>query len=157
MYLTKGGKGIRYMSNHYFTDEQVLTLRQNSNVQTVTRKTITFTPEFKQTAAAKLLSGSLINDILNESGLDPEMIGSGRVYSFRKRVIEEAERHNGFADLRREKHPATISTHRDTVAERLNYLEHELAYTRQEVEFLKKIQQADLEARKAWESKHRLK
>ena len=145
------------MSNHYFTEEQVLVLRQSSHVQTVTRKTITFTPEFKQTVAAQLASGGLINDILKENGIDPEILGFGRVYSFRKRVIEEAERRERFADLRRDKHPASFSTHRDTMVERLNYLEHELAYTKQEVEFLKKIQQADLEARKAWESKHRRK
>ena len=145
------------MSNHYFTEEQMLELRQNSNVQTVTRKTITFTPEFKQTVAAELSAGNLINDIFRKNGIEPEILGFGRIYSFRRRVIEEAERHNGFSDLRREKHSTVIATHTDTVAERLDYLEHELAYTRQEVEFLKKIQQADLEARKEWESKHRRK
>ena len=145
------------MSTHRFTEEQLLELRQNPNVQTVTQKSITFTPKFKEIAAAKLAGGSLINDVFKEYGLDPEVLGFSRVYSFRKRVIEEAERKERFADLRVEKHPAKISDHRETVAERLNYLEHELAYTKQEVEFLKKIQQADLEARKAWESKHRQK
>ena len=36
-------------------------------------------------------------------------------------------------------------------------LENELAYTRQEVEFLKKLQAANMEAQKQWESKHRQK
>ncbi|MGI6745407.1 MAG: HTH domain-containing protein [Acutalibacteraceae bacterium] len=40
---------------------------------------------------------------------------------------------------------------------RVRQLEHELAYAKQEVEFLKKIQQADMEARKQWESKKRRK
>ena len=37
----------------------------------------------------------------------------------------------------------------------IKQLEHELAYTRQEVEFLKKLRMADMEAQKEWESKHR--
>lgn len=41
--------------------------------------------------------------------------------------------------------------------ERIEQLEHELAYTRQEVEFLKKIQNAGMEEQKVWESKHRRK
>ena len=48
-------------------------------------------------------------------------------------------------------------TKEQTLAARVKDLEHELAYTRQEVEFLKKIHLADLEARKSWESKHRRK
>jgi hypothetical protein len=44
-----------------------------------------------------------------------------------------------------------------TAEKRIRQLEAELAYTRQEVEFLKKVQVADMEARKAWESKHRQK
>lgn len=35
-----------------------------------------------------------------------------------------------------------------TVEQRINRLENELAYTRQEVEFLKKLRAADMEARR---------
>ena len=48
-------------------------------------------------------------------------------------------------------------TREQTLAARVEQLEHELAYTRQEVEFLKKIRMADLEAQRQWESKHRQK
>ena len=41
--------------------------------------------------------------------------------------------------------------------ERIKQLEHELAYARQELEFLKKVQMVDMEARREWESKHRPK
>ena len=43
------------------------------------------------------------------------------------------------------------------MTERIEQLEHELAYTRQEVEFLKKLQAANMEAQKKWESRHRQK
>ena len=39
--------------------------------------------------------------------------------------------------------------------ERVRWLIHELEYAKQEVEFLKKLQMANTEARKEWESKHR--
>ena len=41
--------------------------------------------------------------------------------------------------------------------EKICRLEHELAYVKQEVEFLKKLQMANMEAKKSWESKHRQK
>ena len=44
-----------------------------------------------------------------------------------------------------------------TLTQRVEELEHELAYAQQEVEFLKKIHTADLEARKQWEYKQRRK
>ena len=52
---------------------------------------------------------------------------------------------------------AAKETKEQTLTARIKQLEHELAYTRQEVEFLKKIHTADLEARKLWESKQRQK
>ena len=50
-----------------------------------------------------------------------------------------------------------FKTSRGPVREALRQLEHELTYTRQEVEFLKKTQMADMETRRQWESKHRSK
>ena len=41
--------------------------------------------------------------------------------------------------------------------QKIRQLEHELAYVKQEVEFLKKLQLANMEAQKSWESKHRQK
>ena len=42
-----------------------------------------------------------------------------------------------------------------SLEERVRWLTHELEYAKQEVEFLKKLQMANTEARKEWESKHR--
>ena len=50
-----------------------------------------------------------------------------------------------------------LGIHQETVEQRIRQLENELAYTRQEVEFLKKLQAANMEAQKQWESKHRQK
>ena len=39
----------------------------------------------------------------------------------------------------------------------VNHMENKISYLEQEVEFLKKTRQADLEAQRLWESKHRRK
>ena len=75
--------------------------------------------------------------------------------------LVEYTNHTGgsyWSDLRRKNGTKPSEGSRgQTLTERIAQLEHELAYTRQEVEFLKKIHTADLEARKEWESKQRRK
>ena len=96
--------------------------------------------------------------IFEEHGIDPEILGDRRIWGFAYKLRANADREEGYADLRKNnsRKPAKESREQ-TLAVRVEQLEHELAYTRQEVEFLKKIHTADLEARKLWESKHRQK
>ena len=96
--------------------------------------------------------------ILEEHGIDPQMLGDARIWGIADRIREQAEREEGFADTRKQnKRKAARQTSEQTLAARVEQLEHELAYTRQEVEFIKKIHTADLEARMQWESKRRPK
>ena len=80
-----------------------------------------------------------------------------RIEGLRYNIKKQAEREDGFIDKRQYNAFHPVNKADDTVESRVKYLEHELAYTRQEVEFLKKLQMADMEARKQWESKHRPK
>ena len=75
----------------------------------------------------------------------------GFFYHLKKKHAE------GFLDGRRSNYHHPPKTGKETAEDRIKQLENELAYTRQEVEFLKKIQLANLEAQKEWESKHRQK
>ena len=70
---------------------------------------------------------------------------------------KKAKQENGFSDGRRENYRRPTKTGEETVEQRLKQLENVLAYTRQEVEFLKKLQAANMEAQRQWESKHRQK
>ena len=99
-----------------------------------------------------------MRSIFEEHGIDPEILGDKRIWSFAHKLRANADRNQGFADLRmnNSRKPAK-ETREQTLAARVEQLEHELAYTRQEVEFLKKIHTADLEARKSWESRLRQK
>ena len=96
--------------------------------------------------------------ILEESGINPEILGERRIWAMAYRMRQEAEREEGFEDQRRKnKRKPRKQKEEQTLAERIEQLEHELAYTKQEVEFLKKIRAAELEAQKTWESKKRRK
>jgi transposase-like protein len=138
--------------------EEIAELRSSPYVASIIGNRINFTPEFKRMAYDQITSGKTMREVFEEHGIDPEILGDSRVWGFAEKLRAKAEREEGFADLRGQnmRKPAK-ETKEQTLANRVEQLEHELAYTRQEVEFLKKIHTADLEARKLWESKQHRK
>ena len=71
--------------------------------------------------------------------------------------VQFAEREEGFRSQRGKNVQIPQEAEEEGLRKRLKRLENELAYTRQEVEFLKKVQEADTEARRQWESKRKPK
>ena len=82
--------------------------------------------------------------------------GTARNYrnGYTKKTVKQK---SGFSDRRSQNYRRPPKTGEETMEQRIRQLENELAYTRQEVEFLKKLQAANMEAQKQWESKHRQK
>jgi len=146
------------MAKKELNPEEVAELRRSPHVVKILGGRISFTPEFKRMAYQQMMGGKPMRTIFTESGIDPDILGDARVWGFTEKLRAKADREEGFADLRGNnmRKPAK-KTREQTLAARVEQLEHELAYTRQEVEFLKKIHTADLEARKLWESKQRHK
>jgi len=142
---------------HYFTQEQVEHLRANHYVQSVSKSTIRFNEDFKRYFYQQRTSGKNAYQIFSDCGIDPEMLGESRIDGFCYTLNKYAKRATGFMDNRQNNYHHPPNTGSETHESRIKYLEYELAYTRQEVEFLKKLQMADTEARKQWESKHRPK
>ena len=140
-----------------FTKEQMDTLRINRYVKSISTSTIRFTEEFKKLYYQKHKSGMSGRSIFLECGIDPEILGDSRIEGFRYTLNKYAKRDEGFQDNRQNNHHHGHKSEDETVEARIKRLEHELAYTRQEVEFLKKMQMADMEARRQWESKHQPK
>ncbi len=139
-----------------FTKEQIQQLSANKNVRQVSEATISFHEGFTRKYYSERIGGKRPKDIFRENGLDPEILGMSRIKSYDVHTRRKAEREAGFSDERKlnQRRPKSAP---ETDADRITQLEHELAYTRQEVEFLKKIASANMEARIAWESKHRQK
>lgn len=144
------------MSKKIFSEEEVAQLRMNPHVESVTKRSVTFTPAFKQKVYDELMGGTGIRDILLRHGIDPNVLGEVRLKGISEKIQKQAERPEGFQNL---KHTGQkpVTSREKSLEKQIRELQHQLAYTQQEVEFLKKIQMADLEARKQWESKHRPK
>lgn len=140
-----------------FTKEQMDRLRVNHYVRSISASTIRFTEEFKRYFYQQHKSGMSAREIFLACGIDPDILGESRISGFRYVVNKHAKRDEGFADNRGSNHRHPPKSGDQTVESRIRQLEHELAYTRQEVEFLKKLQMADMEARRQWESRHRPK
>ena len=109
---------------------------------------------FKKYFYQKHHSGMTARQIFTECGIDPDVLGASRIDGFCYTLNKQAKRDFGFADNRSQNYRQVSKDGEPTVEARIKQLEHELAYTRQEVEFLKKLQMADMEARRQWESRH---
>lgn len=142
---------------HSFNEEQVEQLRLNKYVRSVSSTNINFTEEFKQHFHQEQKAGKTARRIFEECGFDPSVLGQRRIAITRYRINKRAKKGDGFANKRPIKQHKSSDTANESLESRLKSLENKLAYTSQEVEFLKKIQMANMEAQKKWESKHRQK
>ncbi|MBQ7417039.1 MAG: hypothetical protein IJV18_02905 [Acidaminococcaceae bacterium] len=139
-----------------FTKAEVECLRSNRHVEYVSPCNVRFTEAFKQHFLQQQRLGITAAEIFLSCGIHPDILGQRRVESFRDAVKRHARKHGEFCDHRKVKRRPVTDEEEDAKA-RIKQLEHELAYTRQELEFLKKVQMADTEARREWEAKHRPK
>ena len=138
--------------------EEIAELEQNPGVEKATANTVSFTAEFKRIAYEQLADGRTLREILSEIGVRPEILGDARLWGLASRLRQNTDREEGYADLRKKNCRRTArETPERTEKEELKALRHKVAYMEQEIEFLKKVQAADTEARKSWESRQRRK
>lgn len=146
------------MARKPLAPEEKALLRDSPYVETILKDNIIFTSEFKKKLYEELVNGKSIRTTLSEHNIDPRILGDRRIWDLASRLRANADREEGFNDLRSNNYrkPAKESPEQKLTAQ-VQQLQHELAYTRQEVEFLKKLYEADSEVRKSWESKRRRK
>ena len=140
-----------------FSRQDIEVLGTNPNVKSITASSIRFTEEFLQKLFEAKKAGIPLAQALRNGGIDPEILGESRIAGLSHSLNVRARKGTDFSDGRSTNYRRPPKTGEETVEQRVRQLEHELAYTRQEVEFLKKIQQANMEAQKEWESRHRQK
>ena len=140
-----------------FTRDQIEYLQKNPYVKSVSKSTVRFTEEFKRMFYDEHTRGKTARQIFQDIGIDPVILGESRIDGICYTINKQAKRDSGFIDERVNNYRKPAKEEELTAEKRIRQLEHELAYTRQEVEFLKKIASANMEARIAWESKHRQK
>ena len=139
------------------SEAQLRQLRANVNVEKATEYYVVFTEAFKQLAYEQKQTGKHLREIFRENGIDPELLGAKRIENFNQMLNQRGRDGRGFQDRRKDNRRPTDEERKESLEEQVRRLQHELAYTRQEVEFLKKLPMANTEARKEWESKHRPK
>lgn len=142
----------------HFNPEDIEYLRLNRNVQYVSNASIRFTEEFKWRFYRQWKQqGKTARQLFRENGIDPDVLGDKRIEGFCYTLNKQAKSEQELTDGHKEIYHRPKRTGEESVETRLKQLEHELAYTRQEVEFLKKLQTANMEAKEQWESKHQPK
>ena len=145
------------MARKIITKEEIEELKRSPYIESASSQQVKFTVDFKRMAYQELTSGKTLRVVLIESGIRPEILGDTRIWTIADRLRKQSEREEGFEDKRELNSRKPRKKEDQTMAERIEQLEHELAYTKQEVEFLKKLQTANMEAQKKWESRHRQK
>jgi len=124
------------MASKKLTEEEMNHLRASSYVLEVSPRFVHFSAEFKKKFWEAILAGKKPRDIVIHLGIDPDILGEIRLNGLKGMIRNEVKAGKGFRDL------DTYNKYLDgyiTPEGKIKYLEQQLAYKEQEIEFLKKI------------------
>jgi len=136
-----------------FTPEELVKIRQNHYVKSATSHMIRFTSVFKEEFWEQLGRGRMPTDIIRTMGFDPEVLGESRIRGITQHIREQVESGTGFRDVRQTPLLNGAPDKPLPPSKALLHMQHEIAYMKQELEFIKKIILADREARRKCSSK----
>ncbi|MFP4187471.1 MAG: HTH domain-containing protein [Acholeplasmataceae bacterium] len=133
------------MSKHCFTDEQVMELSKNPNVERVSNKGITYERSFKDHFLESDEAGKSAREIFTEAGFDPEILGSIRIRSSAKRWRRQSKRLEGLSDTRKKPsgRPCKRVLTKDEIIVRQ---QEEIEYLKQERIFLLELKRLERQA-----------
>ena len=139
-----------------FTPEEVVSLKINPYVKSVTTYMIRFTAEFKERAWDEYQNGQSMAVIVAGMGFDPEVLGTSRLNGILQHIKDAVNSGEDFRDYRRKR---TLGDSFDGLppAKALIHMQHEIAYMKQELEFIKKTILADREANRKCSSEKKQK
>lgn len=135
------------MSRNIFTEDQQQLLRQNPYVYSVSAVRLQLTKEFKEIFLAEYNSGASPRQILMEYGFDIDIIGERRIWSISDHIRSEYRKYGEFHEGYRPRSNTAADTADRPLTEKdeLRQLRHEVDYLKQEMEFLKKFPQSELQ------------
>ncbi len=132
-------------SRKKFTEEEIRLLASNPYTYRISETTIRFTLAFKEEFLRRYKDGHSPKQIVRDLGYEVEMLGARRVEGLRDHIVKEslsaAGLHEGTLHAKIQPRSRDYTTLPEGKA--IEYMQHELLYLRQEVEFLKKIIAAD--------------
>ena len=124
------------MARKKFNEEEMNHLRSSPYVLDVSASIVHFSAEFKKLFWEAILSGKKPCDIVMELGIDPDILGDTRVAGLKGMIRNEVKSGKGFRDI------DTYNNYLDryiTPEAKIKYLQQQIAYKDQEIDFLKKI------------------
>lgn len=124
------------MANKKFSEEEMNHLRTSSYVLEVSPSIVHFSAEFKKKFWEAILEGKTPRDIVIELGIAPDVLGETRINGLKGMIKNDVRAGKGFRDL------DTYNKYLNgyiTPEHKIKYLEQQLVYKDQEIEFLKKI------------------
>jgi hypothetical protein len=124
------------MANKKFSEEEMNHLRTSSYVLEVSPSIVHFSAEFKKKFWEAILEGKTPRDIVIELGIAPDVLGETRINGLKGMIKNDIRAGKGFRDL------DTYNKYLNgyiTPEHKIKYLEQQLVYKDQEIEFLKKI------------------
>ena len=62
------------------TPEEIAVLQENPWIESVSRQHILYSEDFKKEAYRELMDGKSMHTVFFEHGIDPEVVGDGRIY-----------------------------------------------------------------------------
>ncbi|MEA5015695.1 MAG: HTH domain-containing protein [Candidatus Limiplasma sp.] len=129
--------GGRQMNWKAFTPEEVVSLRANPYVKRVTTYMVSFTVEFKERVWDEFQNGRPMATIVADMGFDPEVFGVSRLNGILQHIKATVNSGEDFRDYRRNK-TLGDSSNGLPPSKALVHMQHEIAYMKQELEFIKK-------------------
>ena len=129
---------VLFLGTNYFTDEQLRLLEENPYVVKASKKSITYSEEFKELYWIDYQNGMQLIEIFKKYGFDPYALGSRRRDNFTNRLKKQAAREDGFKDTR-SKNSGRPSTKELSLEVQLERLKHKNEVLQQENDFLKRV------------------
>jgi len=124
------------MANKKFTEDEMNHLRASPYVLDVSPSIVHFSAEFKKKFWDSIQMRKTPHEIVIELGIDPKILGENRVNGLKTMIRNEVRAGKGFRDL--ETYGTYVKDFTNPEA-KAKYLEQQIAYKDQEIEFLKKI------------------
>jgi hypothetical protein len=129
-----------------FTPEQMELLAANPFTHKINVHRISYTLEFKNLFLARYESGEAVKAIFSSLGYDTAVLGENRIYGFAKRLVDQAEAGEMPTEERSKsklEKPVNVDYNTMPAQQSVSAMQREIAYLRQQIEFLKKITELD--------------
>ena len=125
-----------------FTQEQMETLAANPFTYKINAYRISYTLEFKNLFLTRYEAGEGVREIFESLGYDTDLLGDSRIYCFAYKLSKQAESGQLLTEtppaVKKEK-PVKVDYNTMPAQQSVAAMQREIAYLRQQVEFLKKL------------------